>query len=85
MASDSIYDAPNPDAPEQQPAFVLQRPPGQQRSQIARLLWSILVAVLLFFALAAGIAGGAVLGGIGGGLIALALGLAYLAHLIDSA
>lgn len=83
--ADSIYDAPNPDAPEQQPAFVLPRPPGQPRSNVARLLWSLLVAVLLFLALAAGIAGGVVLGGIGGGLLALAVGLAYIAHLIDSA
>jgi hypothetical protein len=82
--SDSIFDAPNPDAPEQQPAFVLQRPPGQ-RSNLAHLLWATLVAVLLFFALCAAVAGGALLGGVGGALLALAVSLAYIAHLIDSA
>lgn len=84
MASDSIYDAPNPDAAEQQPAFVLQRG-GAGRAPLARLLWNLLAAVLIFFALCAGIAGGVLLGGAGGGLLALALGLAYIAHLIDSA
>lgn len=83
----SIFDEPNPDAPEQQPPIVLQRGavPGGERAKIARLVWNVVVAFLLFVALLLGVAGGVLLGGAGGGLIAAAVGLAYIAHLIDSA